>query len=350
MEIFFGATRPSGPQEYKKEKGLKFFLFDLDGTLAVSKKGERYAASTEDTLILPGVKAHIDALYERGYYVLIVTNQIKGLPKAPKHPITMRLSCVAGVLQVPLIAALGASRFRKPSPSMWVSFLSLAGIDPELIEELHYCGDAAGPDLDPAWPPYMYNNADSGFAQAIGAVYHLPRDVFNPPMGAALRHPALKEHQEVPKIVSDLLLEEPDRHTVCVMVGVPGCGKTGVAKAICSAANWEYVGQDECGTRGKTLQRLTESLAAKKSAVVDATHSSFERREEIYLRANLYDNVLLIILWVVREGRSFNDRREGKERVGEVVYSQYAKKFEDPRKDRSRCQLEKSKMRVVILF
>ena len=78
----------------------KFYIFDLDGTLTISRCGKLFSTTAEDTLILSPVNAKIADLKAEGYNILIVTNQ------SVFHADTIaKLEMVAAALDVPVLCA-----------------------------------------------------------------------------------------------------------------------------------------------------------------------------------------------------------------------------------------------------
>jgi DNA 3'-phosphatase len=285
-------------------KGDKFFLFDLDGTLVLSRSGQLYSRSIEDTLILPAVPDKLAALRAEGYNLLIVTHQAYYTPAV--HD---KLDWISNTLNVPLIAATGdKSPHRKPSPSMWNYYCGRIRIFDRSKLEIHFCGDASGPTSD--YSPYKWNDCDRKFAEAIGATFHEPLDVF-----------------PLPRVPDSPLVK-----TVSIMVGNPGSGKSNFARQLCAKERGLHVHieADVCKTRTNTLKAAETVLSLGLSVIIDATHASKARRQECYDLAAKF-GCTARIFWLPRDGRSFNDTRP--KPVPPVAYATYSKHFEDPRED-----------------
>ncbi len=281
----------------------KFFIFDLDGTLTVSRCGKVFSQTAEDTLILPPVADKIAELKADGYNIIIVTNQSYFTADT-----IAKLQYVADEFDVPVLCAAGAkSAARKPAPDLWYHYCMAAQIDPLTVGELHMTGDAAGPES--TYPPYRWAATDQLFAEAIGATFHEPLDVF-----AKYKLPSF-----------------PDFLTVTVMVGNQGSGKTNFARQIADLTGHVHIEGDKFKTRAKTLKAAKATLASNKSVIIDATNGSLQRRQECYALADEFGAVKRIF-WIPRDGRPFNAlRSEGK--VPPVAHAVYSKHFEDPRAD-----------------
>lgn len=112
-------------------------------------------------------------------------------------------------------------------------------------------------------------------------------------------------------------------------MGVPGSGKTGLAKRIESHGYVRY-SQDEKGDlqRKKCVKEMESQLNNGNKIVIDATHASSTKRKTFIDLANrLGKNIH--ILWLLRDGRSFNELRTDK-KVPEVAYAIYTKYFSSP--------------------
>lgn len=53
----------------------KALFLDLDGTIIVTKSGATFPTSKDDWQFNPGIMEKIDSYVEKGYYVMVVTNQ-----------------------------------------------------------------------------------------------------------------------------------------------------------------------------------------------------------------------------------------------------------------------------------
>lgn len=285
-------------------KGNKFFLFDLDSTLVLSRSGQLYSRSIEDTLILPSVQPKLETLRTEGYNLLIVTHQAYYTPA-----VRDKLNWISQELGIPLIAATGdKSPHRKPSPSMWNYYCGRARIFDRADLDLHFCGDASGPTSE--YPPYKWSDCDRKFAEAIGASFHEPLDVF--PISRVPDAPLIQ--------------------TVSIMVGNPGSGKSSFARKLSEKESGLHVHieGDVYKTRVKTLNAAEAVLARGLSVIIDATHATKARRQECYDLANRFSGTARIF-WLPRDGRTFNNTRS--KPVPPVVYGVYSKNFEDPRLD-----------------
>lgn len=277
----------------------RFYIFDLDGTIAISKSGRPAAHDAADTLIIPSVSKLFDDLRTAGNTILIVSNQAYW-SDATKE----KIQYIFDTLKVPVAVATGTrSPYRKPSPLIWSTFCTTHHIPAPT--EITMVGDAVGP-ADP-YPPYRWASSDAEFAANIGAKFVRPCDII--------------PHTE-PKVESRLIL----------MVGNPGSGKSTFARKQAEETGAEHIEQDTFSSRSKVLGAARAALRAGRSVIIDATHGNRERRNEVYALA-AECGVAAHVVWLPRDGRPFNKERTSRIVPG-VAYGMYVKHFSDPRDDR----------------
>jgi bifunctional polynucleotide phosphatase/kinase len=282
-------------------------LFDIDGTLVVSKSGRRYASDANDWIFTSdAIVDHLNELNATGRVVALVSNQSAwGAPAQAKIE-----SILAALLSlnrwVPwcLVATAPIKQkdtlYRKPGRGLFDKLVEQLGVTPT---DVTMCGDAVGP-ADPN-PAYRWASSDRDFATAIGATFQRPCDVFPP------------RPQPTPRTHKELVL----------LVGNPGSGKSTTARAL-AAAGYTHIEQDNLKNKNETLKHAVVALAKGESVVVDATHGSSSNRQP-YIDLATKAGVAIRILWHSRDGRPYNALRE--KPVPEIAYAVYSKHFNDPR-------------------
>jgi bifunctional polynucleotide phosphatase/kinase len=286
--------------------GTKLALFDVDGTLVVSKSGRRWAVDANDWIFVGDVPAVLQRYNRDGYVVALVSNQsewkISESPRAKFQAILDALQLVNGWTPWCLVATAKIKErdpvYRKPGRGLYDLLLTNLSFTPIVVE---MCGDAIGAD-DP-FPPFRWSDSDRVFADGIGATFTRPTDVFG------TRVPA-------PITTQELIL----------LVGNPGSNKSSTARRF-ATAGYEHLEQDVIGTKIAVAKAARAALAVKKSVVVDATHGSAVNREPLINLAKSA-GVSYRILWHIRDGRPFNALRE--QPVPEVAYAVYSKHFIPP--------------------
>ncbi len=286
-------------------------LFDLDGTLILSKSGRRFGSDGNDWIFAnSGVPAHLAALSEAGWTVALVSNQSEwSRSEAPKQ----KLESVLAALQTAngwapwcLVATSTIKQkdtvYRKPGRGLYDVLLVELGLKPEDVLEVTMCGDAAGPeDSNPA---YRWASSDREFANKIGAKFYRPDEIFT---SAPVSPQAAQE--------------------LVILMGNPGSGKSTTGCAM-TDLGYVHIEQDTLKSKTETLKIAKATLATGKSAVVDATHSSTDNRAP-YIELAKKLNIRCRIVWHPRDGRPFNALRA--KPIPEVAYAIYSKYFVDPR-------------------
>lgn len=287
----------------------KIALFDVDGTIVVSKSGRRWAANDKDWIFVSDVPEVFKRYHESGWVVALVSNQsewkLSDTPRAKFQSILDALTVANGWAPWCFVATAKPKEkdtvYRKPARGLYDILLASLCITPT---EVYMCGDACGPD-DPN-PSYRWSDSDYRFAENIGAEFRHPSDVF---------------HRDRPFILP------PPKQEIVILVGNPGSGKTSRACYFNMAGYYTHLEQDVIGTKAAVLKAAKKAVAEKKSIIVDATHGSHVNREP-YINLAKEHNIPYRILWHIRDGRAFNALR--KTPVPEVAYAVYTKHFVEP--------------------
>jgi DNA 3'-phosphatase len=280
----------------------KFYLFDVDGTLITSRSGKQIAQNADDIVYIGDIKDTFDALQAAGFTILLVTNQAIWNDDSKS-----KIRHLHETFNVPVVVATGkGSSYRKPSPKLWELFCEAADVDPTNITDLRMVGDAAGPTSS-----YLSNrwaDTDLGFANAIGAEFEQPQEVFSQVLPPRL----------------------PLTQFLTLMMGTPGSGKSTLAKKLAESTGAVHVEQDAYKTKRQVEVAVKTALSQGSSVIVDATHGNRERRAEWWALADKHDAEKHVV-WCVRDGRPYNEARPVP--VSRIVYNVYTSKFSDPRED-----------------
>jgi len=291
-------------------KGI--WLFDVDGTLIVSKSGRRFGNDNHDWVFLGSVPQTLNELAADGWLIALVSNQSdwKRTPAAKLRLESVQAALMTANGWVPWLLVATAGRkerdtlYRKPGRGLFdvlMSEITKSGGGPG-GSELRMTGDAVGPD--DAFPPYRWASSDRDFATSIGAEFSRPCDVF-PPC-----------EPFVPSATQELV----------ILMGNAGSGKTTTGRKM-AAASIVHIEQDNVGTHAAVRRAVLAGLNSGNSVVVDATHGSAKNREP-WIALARDRGIPCRILWHIRDGRSFNSLRE--KQVPEVAYAVYSKHFVEP--------------------
>lgn len=300
----FPSTQPALPADAP----VRLALFDLDGTLVVSKSGKRWAADGDDWVFVGDVPSVLQRYATEGWVVAIITNQSEmsrarseAGPRTKINRVLDALFAANGWAPWCLVAKgpTSESVYRKPARGLFDVLLSELEIT--RVADVFMCGDAAG--RDGSRLEYRWSDSDAMFAFEIGAAFHTP--------DAILGRPAV-----TPSSGQEIVL----------LVGNMASGKSTTARALASVG-YVHLEQDVLKTSAAVQRAARNALGEGKSVVIDATHATTESRAPYIALARTL-GVGLRILWHIRDGRPYNALRESP--VPEVAYATYSKRFDDP--------------------
>lgn len=157
------------PRPDRTKKGL---LLDVDGTLRVTRSGEKYPRDAGDVMLLPNRRQILAEWHQQGYRLFFVSNQsgISSGKLESKHAeaafhrtIELLSLPVDDVVWCPHKAFPVSCFCRKPMPGLAVRLIERHAL---ALEHLHVVGDM---------------KSDAELARAIGATYHEAHEFFGDP-------------------------------------------------------------------------------------------------------------------------------------------------------------------------
>ena len=289
-------------------------IFDLDWTLIrliyrTSKQGPRDA---NDYDILPGRREALQQLIDRGYNLVVVTNQ--GWKSPEQRDVALaRIENFAKELNLPIVifvalAGKGNDPYRKPAPKMWEF---IRGVFQGNIGSAFYIGDAAGRHV-----PKDFDDADIRWAENVtkhtGENPIVPFDV---PENFFLHI--------VPPI------PEETEKVLVVFVGEPGSGKTSFYEKYLKPKGFAHISQDIVKTRENILKLMEQAMIAGEPIVIDNTNPDQAKRQEYYDMARRH-GYSVIVYYFVRNGEAWNETRTGKKKVPAVAFGVYHRDLTPP--------------------
>ncbi|KAF9958999.1 hypothetical protein BGZ72_010439 [Mortierella alpina] len=293
--------------------GSKVAAFDLDQTLIKVNGKHKWPKNADDWVWwAPGVPAHLKEVAEKGYALVVITNQ-NGLDGNVKKQQEMRLKFekICGQLKLPMwiLISMQKDHNRKPMTGLWhwleTRFIA-DGIEIDRNES-YYVGDAAG--RHDGWKVGAikdFNNTDRKFAASLDIEFHTPEHFFlDQPCPDHKWSFGKFDPKKWPKNVplfsptSTPLLPSPGTCEVIVFCGYPASGKSSFAKKhILSTGQYEYVNQDTLKTREKCLKAVEENLKISKAVVVDNTNPDVPTRAPYIALAKKYNVPVRCFLFV----------------------------------------------------
>lgn len=261
-------------------KGNRIAGFDMDGTLILTKSGDRFPKDKEDwKLSFKNVSEKLKELYLRGYRIVIFSNQFR--LSQEKKLISEYKEKVAAVIKkigVPIKAFLAIKRdiYRKPAPGMWNELLESMYNDVN-VGESFYVGDAAGRQKN--WAPHKrkdHSIADRLFAINLGLKFYTPEEYFLGARSAPFQMPEFDPRKVVYNPESLPVNPGPE---VIIMVGCQGSGKTHFCQTHLIPLGYTHVNRDTLGSTDACYKLLQQNVQLKKPVVVDNTNPSVAARK-----------------------------------------------------------------------
>ncbi|KAI8605536.1 polynucleotide kinase 3 phosphatase-domain-containing protein [Dissophora ornata] len=342
-------------EAFSPRAGSKVAAFDLDQTLIKVNGKHKWPKNADDWVWwAPGVPAHLKEVADDGYIIVIVTNQ-NGLDgnKRKQDEMRSKFEKICGHLQLPMwiLISMQKDHNRKPMTGLWHWLETRFDLDGVEIDrsESYYVGDAAGRHAD--WKVGAikdFNNTDRKFAVSLDIAFHTPEHFFldqacpddkwsfgdfDPktwPKNAPLFSPT-----------STPLLPPPGICELIVFCGYPASGKSSFAqKHVLSTGQYDYVNQDTLKTKEKCLKATEQSLQNKKAVVVDNTNADTAARAPYIALAKKYNVPARCFLFTADKNLATHNNyfrafhrpllEPVRERLSEVVFASYAKKYQEP--------------------
>jgi bifunctional polynucleotide phosphatase/kinase len=280
----------------------KIAAFDYDHTLVKPKSKSTFNKNVDDWMWLrPNIPDIVRDFYEKGYGIVIFTNQSKRFKRE-------QIEIAMAELGVPCKVFIAfKKKYKKPDPFLF-NLYKRDGFD---FERSFFVGDALGREGD-------WSDSDRDFAINCGLKYFSPEEIF--PFG---------EKEEKAIDVKELGDQE-----VVVMMGYPGSGKSTYAeKYFGDAEGYAVLHRDDLKTEAKVKKEVRRHLGEGNSVVVDATHPSVEKRKTFVDIAKEHDVPIRIVHMTTSIEESM-ERNVGRDRkVPKIVFYVYRKKFEPPSKE-----------------
>ncbi|KAJ2741278.1 hypothetical protein GGI20_005300 [Coemansia sp. BCRC 34301] len=342
----------------------------------------------------PDVPKLLRNIHQQGYKIVLMSNQNGLKPKKGTTGLTVRaadfrlkISKIAQQLEIPftIFAAIAKDFMRKPSPGMW----HMAELDnnPLVVDKAasFYVGDAAGRPA--GWKRGVaadHSDCDLAFALNVGVAFYTPDEIITTAICArAQLLPLPPPHMWPLGCFSPKTLQvDADGHSalladlqanvslattqksglLVLLVGPPACGKSTFASTHLAPLGFECVNMDTLGTRKKCTDAVKKALEAGRFVVVDNTNPDstsrgsfiaiarhvgaasiavvFEHKSrDLAMHNNQYRSKRAQARFLYRQKQqqqvdekavSLYDIPNGDDRVPDVAYHTYFKKFELP--------------------
>lgn len=289
----------------------KIASFDYDWTLVKPKSNHTVPKNVDDWMWLrPNVPDILQSYYDKGYSIMIFTNQSKPWK-------IDQIKDVLGLLKIPMLIVIATSKeYYKPNPCIFNENVQ------KIWDKKYsfYCGDALGRVAD-------WSDSDKQFADNIGMQIKQPEEIF-------------PFTQEAKNEMIDVF--NKDGQEMIIMTGFPGSGKTTFVKQHFND-KYKIVSGDELKTMKKIINYTTRMLEDKHSVIIDSTNPSKKKRAEyieIAKKFNIPVRCIYITTSLEESIYRNNERAKTGNGVPKIVYNIYKKHFEEPTQDEG-CEVIK---------
>ena len=259
-----------------------FASFDLDGTLIVPRSPKRKFGIDENDwkfMFADIPKILCDLSRQKSTAVVLFTNQggvgkneeEKRIFKAKVESIARKLGC-----RFILLAAICNDWNRKPRGRLWEKATRLLNCSCDLKKSF-FVGDAAG--RPSGWKKGKlkdFADTDRKFALNNRVDFFTPEEYFlkEDPAPFEISYCDLNFGRD-PTTTFDIKHSEFE---VIMLVGPPASGKSTFVKKYLQ--DYVHINQDTLKTHQKCIALLEDSLKSRKSAVIDNTNPSVEKRQQ----------------------------------------------------------------------
>ncbi|XP_065210955.1 uncharacterized protein F21D5.5-like [Planococcus citri] len=284
----------------------KIAAFDLDGTIITTLSGNVYPKDPNDWKIAyANVIEKLKELHGDDYKIVFFTNQ-GGISsgKLKVSDFKKKVEAIVRKINLPVqVFVAGRDDIcRKPRPGMWNCLVKNKNDNiPVNYEESFFCGDAAGrpANCEPNKKKKDFSSSDRLFAINLNLKFYTPEEYFLGWKPAPFKLPEFYA-----KNLKDTSLLEPegakltaDSTEIIVMIGSPGSGKTFFSKTYLESAGYVHVNRDTLKTWQKCVKLTQQSVANKKSVIVDNTSPDKESRAR-YINVGKEFNVPVRAFWM----------------------------------------------------
>uniref|UniRef100_A0A6C0LE65 Zeta toxin domain-containing protein n=1 Tax=viral metagenome TaxID=1070528 RepID=A0A6C0LE65_9ZZZZ len=332
-----------------KLKFKKLACFDLDHTLIKPKGNRKLPKDEEDYEYLKNVREELVKLQNDDYHIIIFSNQSSSKLQQviiKVQNILLELLSVNN-LKISIFIATKDDYYRKPHTGMFDLFLQLNDLYINDIEQIFYCGDAAGRHGDFACSDYAFSfNLSLKYYNNPNSIkFYVPEEIF-----LKQKIDYLPICKDKPKlfindyyknnydIVKDIelptIIRKPE---IVVMCGFPGSGKSNLAYNLYGKQdNYIIISKDIYKTRSMSI--IKQSLKKNLSVVVDDTNVDIKNREP-YINLAKENNISIKCIHVntpLKLCKHLNDTRVeiGKGsvvKVPDIAYNVLNKKYSKPK-------------------
>ena len=306
--------------------------FDLDHTLICPRNGKTHPKDKEDLeLCFPNIKEKLLEFHEKGYSIVIFSNQSSFDKPEKKEIILTRIATFIEMMGIPISVLISteSNHCRKPNIGMWDY---LQTINPYLDNtKSFYVGDAAGRTKNSKTKKKDFACSDRMFALNVGCKFYTPEKFFQPETFTT------KEVFVLNKTFDTFIsTQEPldlEGYDVVMLVGPQGSGKSTISKSL--EDDFTVVSQDQIKYKAKCLKLMESLVKNNEKVLIDNTNGKKYNRDQYLDIAKKYGKkVLCIVINISKEQCLFLVNYRCKvnksKKIPDVVIHTYDKNYEVP--------------------
>jgi bifunctional polynucleotide phosphatase/kinase len=314
------------------QKTKKIYCFDLDSTLIKTKSGAKFPKNANDWVFMYSTTKEILTKLNKEYNLVIMSNQKGFKTQNQINEFNKKINDIFNELgfEMSIFIATEDDIYRKPHTGMYNLLLELLKETDDNIDDLYYCGDAAGRLYKDGSKDFSIS--DYYFAYNIDAIFELPEKVFKQEAKGKIidTYDTLHLKKFITKEKLDI---KQDIKEVVLLVGLPACGKSNISNKYYS--NYKKVSLDTTKNKKKMMELYNEYILHGYQIVVDNTnYNKIQRKEFIEVAKKKGYKIKIIYVNIPFEIcnhlNNYRVEKGEKDKINIITYRTMLKNFEEP--------------------
>jgi bifunctional polynucleotide phosphatase/kinase len=316
-----------------KNTNKKIYGFDLDSTLIKTKSGAKFPKDSNDWIFLYNNTIEILKELNKEYHLVIFTNQ-KGLNNQNKiDGFNKKINDIYKNLDfdISIFISTDDDKYRKPLTGMYKLFLELIKLKDEDIDDLYYCGDAAGRKYKDGNKDFSIS--DYYFAYNIDAIFKLPEEVFKQKENTGKIVDQYDQINLKKYFTSEKYNYKYNLKEIVLLVGLPGCGKSTIVRNYFN--NYRKISLDDIKNKKKMMELYKEYIIHGFQVIIDNTNYNIQNRKEFIDIAKQYGYKIKIIYLnipfeICNHLNNYRVEKNKREKISIITYRTLLKNFQEP--------------------